>query len=215
MAQIHSYYNPGPSLSTLDSRVLALVYNSGPHLSNLMSLLTLLDTLNGMPCITAHGLKKYLVVTHYDGIPLNIGTFPSQENGETLSDGIVPSIKLETMRELKQGGNTAVHKFIADNCSWISEVKEFDAFDTSGKVHVNIFTKVSSSGGDADNVKRKLCEVLEYVEACTNCILSGNAKNCKFSSSMEVCTRCKTLDFEKEPCISAKCIHVSSDQAAS
>lgn len=76
-------------------------------------------------------------------------------------------------------------------------MKEFDAFDTSGKVHVNIFTKFSSSGGDADSVKRKLCEVLEYVEACTNCILSGNAKNCKFSSSMEVCTRCKTLDWKK------------------
>jgi len=52
-------------------------------------------------------------------------------------------------------------------------------------------------------------------ETCTNCILSGNVKNCKFSSSLEVCTRCKTLDLDKEPCISAKCIHVSSDQAPS
>ena len=168
-----------------------------------------------MPCIAAHGLKKYLVVTHYDGMPLNIGTFPRQENGETLFDGIVPSIKLETMRELYQGGNTAVHKFIADNCSWMSEVKEFDVCDASGKVHVNIFTKFCSSGGDADSVKRELREVLECVEACTNCILSGNAKNCKFSSLMEVCTRRKTLDLEREPCISAKCIHVSSDQAPS
>jgi len=48
-------------------------------------------------------------------MPLNFGTFSRQENGETFFDGIiVPSIKLETMRELYQGGNTAVHKFITD-----------------------------------------------------------------------------------------------------
>ena len=119
-----------------------------------MLLLTLFDTLDDVPCITAQGLKKYLVVIHYDGMPLNIGTFPRQENGETLFDGIVPSIKLEKMRELYQGGNTAVHKFIAENCSWISEVKQFDVCDASGKVHVNIFTKFCSSGSDVDSVKR-------------------------------------------------------------
>ena len=218
IAPTHSYCNPGASLSTLDSRVLAPVYNFDPHLRNLMLLLTLLDTLEAVPCITAHGLKTYLVVTHYDGMPLNIGTFPRQENGETFFDGIVPSIKpikLETMKELYQGGNASVHRFIADKCSWISEVKEFDVCDASGKVHVNIFTKFCFSGGDADSVKRELNEVFGCVEACTNCILSGNAKNCKFSSLMEVCTRCKTLALEREPCISAKCIHVSSDQAPS
>ena len=52
-------------------------------------------------------------------MPLNFGTFPRKENGKTFFNGIVPSIKLETMRELYQGGNPAVHKFIADNCSWI------------------------------------------------------------------------------------------------
>ena len=48
VAPTHSYCNPGPLLSTLDSRVLASVYNSGPHLTNLMLLLTLLDTLDGV-----------------------------------------------------------------------------------------------------------------------------------------------------------------------
>ena len=151
-----------------------------------MLLLTQLDTLGAVLFITAQGLKKYLFVTHYDGMPLNIGTFPRQENRETFFDGIVPSIKLETMRELYQGGNAAVHKFIADICSWISEVKEFDVCDASGKVHVHILTKFCSSGGDADSVKRELNDVLECVEACTNSILSGNAKNCKFFSLMEV-----------------------------
>lgn len=119
-----------------------------------MLLLTLFDTLDDVPCITAQGLKKYLLVIHYDGMLLNIGTFPRQENSETLFDGIVSSIKLEKIRELYQGGNTAIHKFIAENCSWISELKEFDVCDASGKVHVNIFTKFCSSGGDVDSVKR-------------------------------------------------------------
>ena len=34
-------------------------------------------------------------------------------------------------------------------------------------------------------------------------------------SFVEVCTRCEGLDIKSQPCISAKCIHVSSDQAPS
>ena len=41
------------------------------------------------------------------------------------------------------------------------------------------------------------------------------SKNCKFSSLMEVCSRCETLSLKEEPCISAKCMHMSSDQAPS
>ena len=48
-------------------------------------------------------------------------------------------------------GNTAVHKFISENCSWISEVKEFDVCVASGTVHVNIFTKFASNGRDAES----------------------------------------------------------------
>ena len=45
-----SYCHPGPSLSKLDSRTLAPVYDSDPHLNNIMLLLTLLDSLGGIPC---------------------------------------------------------------------------------------------------------------------------------------------------------------------
>ena len=33
-------------------------------------------------------------------------------------------------------------------------MKQFDVCDASGKVHVNIFTKFCSSGGDVDSLKR-------------------------------------------------------------
>ena len=148
-------------------------------------------------------------------MPLNIGTFPRQENGETFFDGIIPKIELCQMRELYQEGNTAAHKYISDNCSWISEVKEFDVCDASGQVHVNMFTKFTSAGGDAGSVKRDLSEVLECLEACSNCLLAGNAKNCRYPSLKDVCTRCERLDLESHSCISARCIHVSSDQAPS
>ena len=51
----------------------------------------------------------------------------------------------------------------------------------------------------------------------TSCILAGNAKNCKFSSLMEVCSRCETLSLEEELCIQfgAECMHISSYQAPS
>ena len=92
-----SHCNPGPSLSTLDSRTLSPVYNSGPHLNNLMLLLTLLNPLDDVPCIEAPGLKKFLTAVHYNGMPLNIRTFPRQRNDETFFDGIIPSIKLNKM----------------------------------------------------------------------------------------------------------------------
>lgn len=215
VAPVVSYCHPGPSLANLDSRTLTPVYDSGPHLNNLMLLLTLLDSLDGIPCFKSSGLKKVFTVVHYDGMPLNIGTFPRQENGQTFFDGIIPTIELAKMRELYQEGNAAVHKFISDNCSWISEVKEFDVCDASGQVHVNMFTKFSSTGGDAGSVKRELSEVFECLEACTNCLLADNAKNCRYPSLKEVCTRCEGLDIKSQPCISAKCIHVSSDQAPS
>ena len=69
-------------------------------------------------------------------------------------DGIIPKIELCQMRELYQEGNTAVHKYISDNCSWISEVKEFDVCDASGQVHVNMFTKFTSAGGDAQSLEQ-------------------------------------------------------------
>ena len=79
--------------------------------------------------MTAPGLKKFFTTVYYDGMLLNIGTFPRQENGETFFDGIILEIKLDKVRELYQEGNTVVHKFISENCSWISEVKEFDVCD--------------------------------------------------------------------------------------
>ena len=67
-----------------------------------MLLLALLVFLDVVPCILSPGLKKYFVVMHYDRMPLNIETFPRQENGEIIFDGIIPFIKLNKMRELYQ-----------------------------------------------------------------------------------------------------------------
>lgn len=118
------------------------------------------------------------------------------------------------MKELYKEGNVALHKYIADNCSWISEVREYDMVDASGTVSVNVYTKFSSSGGDAESVKKELHEALQPLEACGNCILSNNAKNCTFNSLKGPCETCTNFSSEESPCVSAKIIHVSSDQAA-
>ena len=71
-----SYCNAGPSLSTLDSRKLSPVFNSGPHFNNVMLLLTLLNTLDNIPCFRSHGVVKYFTVVHYDGMPLKYWNIP-------------------------------------------------------------------------------------------------------------------------------------------
>ena len=78
-----------------------------------------------------------------------------------------------------------------------------------------MFTKFDAMGGDATTVEAELKEILNNIEVCSNCLPSNNAKNFKFLSLKDVCSRCATLNLEKEPCISVRCIHVSSDQATS
>ena len=78
-----------------------------------------------------------------------------------------------------------------------------------------MFTKFDAMGGDATTVEAELKEVLNNIEICSNCLLSNNAKNCKFLSLKDFCSRCATLNLKNEPCISVRCIHVSSDQATS
>ena len=49
-----------------------------------MLLLKMLDSLDGTPCWKLSGVKKFLTICHYDGMPLNIGTFPREAKGETI-----------------------------------------------------------------------------------------------------------------------------------
>ena len=153
-AQPLEYCFHGPSVSTLDLKKSTPVFNSGPHLHNLMLLLTILDTLDGVPTYRGNGITRYFTCNHYDGIPLNIGTFPRQENGEIMFDGLVPAIKLNQMVDLYRNGNAAVHRYIKENCEWISEVKEYDMMDASGSVNVNVFTSFGTSAGDALECER-------------------------------------------------------------
>ena len=95
------------------------------------------------------------------------------------------------MKELYRDGNNAVHEYITKHCAFVSEVKEFDICDASGMIHLNVFTKFGSMGGDSTSVKRELTDTLECIEACSNCFLSDNRKNCKFSSLRSVCDRSK------------------------
>ena len=55
---------------------------------------------------------------------------------------------------------------------------------------------------------------MQPLEAYGNCILSNNAKNCTFNSLKGPCETCTNFPSEESPCVSAKIIHVSSDQAA-
>ena len=210
------YCFPGPSVSTLDLKKSPPIYNSGPHLNNLMLLLTMLNTLDGIPTYQGNGIKKYFTCVHYDGMPLNIGTFPRQENGEIIFDGILPAINLHQMEDLYRNGNAAVHSYIKENCEWISEVKEYDMMDASGNVNVNVFTSFGASAGNSDSVKDELKEALQCLQSCTNCILSDNATTCTFSSLDKPCERCDQKKCTNEsPCVSAKILHISSDQAPS
>lgn len=81
--------------------------------------------------------------------------------------------------------------------------RKSDICDASRKVHLHVYTKFSSMGGDAASVHKELKEVLQSLEVCSNCLVSGNAKDCKFPSLHEACTRCARLELKDAPCVSA------------
>ena len=76
-----------------------------------MLLLTMLNTLDGIPTSKGNGIKKCFTCVHYDGMLLNIGTFPRQDNGEINFDGILLAINLHHMDDLYRNGNAAVHHY--------------------------------------------------------------------------------------------------------
>ncbi len=100
IAPVHRYCHPGPSLSTLDERKAEPVYTSGAHLGNVALLLQILQTLDGIPCYQNSSVLKFFGIMHYNGMPLNIGTFPRAERKTVIFDGIIPPITLNQMVDL-------------------------------------------------------------------------------------------------------------------
>lgn len=76
-------------------------------------------------------------------------------------------------------------------------------WDASGRVHVNIYTNFSSSAGDSESVRDELKETLSCVNACTNCILKGEAKNCSYLSTKELALSART---QMQSNVSVQCV---------
>ena len=136
-ASVLRYCHPGPSLSTLDEKKTEPVLQSGPHIADVLLLIQMLQSLDGIPCFKNDKVLKFWGVMHYDGMPLNIGTFPRIEGRKVIFDGMKPHLPLHQMIELQQNGSGALKKYISEHCTWISEVREYDITDASGSFFIN------------------------------------------------------------------------------
>ncbi|CAB4007206.1 Hypothetical predicted protein [Paramuricea clavata] len=216
IAPVHRYCHPGPSLSTLDERKAKPVFTSGVHLENVALLLQILKTLNGVPSYQNNSVLKFIGIMHYDGMPLNIGTFPRAEDKTVIFDGITPPVTLNQMVELQKDGTDSLKKYISEHCEWISEVNEYDITDASGAFYINAYTEYATVKGTANDVKEAISNVVHSIEVCQQCIKESRHGDCTFTSYKEACNRCKTLQTHglDVKCTSFKVIHVSSDQAS-
>ncbi len=140
IAPVYRYCHPGLSLSTIDERKAEPVYTSGIHLENVALLLQILQTLDGISCYQNSSVLKFFGIMHYDGMPLNIGTFPRAEGKTVIFDGIIPPITLNQMVHLQREGTGSLKTYINEHCQWISEVNEYDITDASGSFFINAFT---------------------------------------------------------------------------
>jgi hypothetical protein len=120
---VKQYCHPG-SLSTLDGKKLRVSTISGPHLANIALTLKVLQSIDGIPHYTNMAVNRFFGIIHYDGMPLNIGTFPRVDDNKVVFDGLKPVISLEKMLELNTTGNASLKKYITESCEWLSEVKE-------------------------------------------------------------------------------------------
>ena len=216
LAPVKSYCHPGPSLSTLDEKKNKPVFVSGPNLANVVLLLKILQTLDGIPCYKSNDVIKFFGIMHYDGMPLNVGTFPRVDEKNVIFDGLTPTIPSEKMIELQRHGPGELKKYISEHCTWITEVKEYDITDASGSFFINVFTEYGSAKGTSDAIKTAVSDVIQDIQVCAPCIKENRHLDCAFSTFKDACNRCKDLQKggQKVCCTSLKIIHVSSDQAA-
>jgi hypothetical protein len=96
----------------------------------------------------------FFCIVHYDGMPLNIGTFPRVDDKNVVFDGLKPAISLAKMLELNTTGTASLKKYITKNCEWLSEVKEYDITDAKGSLQINAFTVFGPASGTSDDVKK-------------------------------------------------------------
>ena len=211
------YCHPGPSLKTLDGKKKKANPQSGPHLANVALILNILQSIDGIPCFKNSDVLKFFGIVHYDGMPLNIGTFPRVEQKNIIFDGIKPHIPLQKMIELQQEGTSTLTKYISEHCKWTSEIKEFDITDASGAFYINAYSIYGTSQGTSEDVKGELSNVVSSLEVCLNCIKENKQAECSFTTLQEPCDQCKVLQDCGQDlcCTSFKVIHVSSDQAPS
>lgn len=216
IAPVHRYCHPGPSLSTLDEKKAEPMVTSGVHLENVALLLHILQTLDGIPCYQNNSVLKFLGIMHYDGMPLNIGTFPRPKGKTVVFDGITPPISLNQMVGLQRDGAGSLKKYISEHCEWISEVNEYDITDASGSFYINAYTEYATMKGTANKVKEAVSTVRNSIEVCQQCIKEHRQVECTFTTFKEACNRCKTLQSHGQDvkCTSFKVLHVSSDQAS-
>ena len=114
-ASVVRYCHPGPSLSTLDEKKTEPVLQSGPHIADVLLLIQMLQSLDGIPCFKNDKVLKFWGIMHYDGMPLNIGTFPRIEGRKVIFDGMKPHLPLHQMIELQQNGSGALKKYISED----------------------------------------------------------------------------------------------------
>lgn len=216
IAPVHRYCHPGPSLSTLDEKKAEPIVTSGVHLENVALLLQILQTLDGIPCYQNNSVLKFIGVMHYDGMPLNIGTFPRPEGKNVVFDGIIPQIELNKMVELQREGSGSLKKYVSEHCEWISEVNEYDITDASGSFYINAYTEYGTAKGTANKVKETVSNVTNSIEVCQQCIKERRHTECTFTTFKGACNRCKHLQIHGQDvtCTSLKVIDVSSDQAS-
>jgi hypothetical protein len=217
VAPVIQYCHPGPSLKTLDGKKNKPSAQSGPHLANIALILKIIQSVDGIPCYKDGNVIKFFGIVHYDGMPLNIGTFPRIEDKNVIFDGIKPHITLQRMVELQRDGTGTVNKYIAENCKWTSEIKEYDITDASGPFYINAYSIYGTAQGTSHEVRGELSDVIASLEVCSNCIQHSKQTECTFKTLKGPCDQCKVLqDCGQEICCTSfKVVHVSSDQAPS
>lgn len=136
LAPVKNYCHPGPSLSTLDEKKTKPVFVSDPNLPNVVLMLQILQTLDGIPCYKSNDVVNFFGIMHDDGMPLNIGTFRRVDGKNVIFDGLTQTIPSKKMIELQRDGPGVLKKYISEHCTWITEVKEYDITDASGSFFI-------------------------------------------------------------------------------
>ena len=197
-----------PGYTTVSSWQPPVTVESGCHPNVILAHIQVLENRTDAIMVKSEKSRRYPVVVCYDGQDLNQGAFSvkRKSDGKLFLCGLQKMMSAEDISEI---GLENFRYYLSEETSFVSEAKEYRAYDLAGILSSNVATYYKSAAEKTERITDEVNSVVDGVTSCKTCILSGVP--CIYSDILAECDACTS---GCGPCVSLVVVSVFSDMAA-